>query len=517
MVGDADLVLVDGRVFTSSRERPWARALAVRGDRVVAVGTSRQAEAWAGPRTRVLDLCGRVVVPGFVDAHAHMADAAGEIGWAVLDGARSLEDALGILRSSAVRSPGDAWVVGIGWDESGWPERRYLLREDLDRVATDRRVVAVRRDRHMGSLNSKALEAAEPFRGMRGFEVDPAGRPAGVLKEDAFLAFWERIEPSEEAVYAGLGTMARRAHRLGITSIHDIVDLRGIRGYWRARRAGRLGLRVYLVPRDDLLPSLETSGLSTGLGDAWLRLGAIKVFSDGSLGAYTAALDEPYAGRRGDRGILVHPPEELAALLARAHRAGFQTATHAIGDAAIRVVLEALEGVLAGEPRADVRHRIEHYELPDEDMLRRAKALRLVASCQPNFIGWCSGPGGTYEDRLGKVRARRNTPFRRILRRGISLCFGSDGMPYGPLYGLHWAVNGFFEDQRIPVEEAFRAYSAGGAYASFEEGDKGTLEAGRLADFLVLDGDPFHEPDRIREVRVESTWIGGRKVSGRSP
>ena len=516
MAGDADLVLVDGRVFTSSRERPWARALAVRGDRVVAVGTSRQAEAWAGPRTRVLDLCGRVVVPGFVDAHAHMADAAGEIGWAVLDGARSLEDALGILRSSAVRSPGDAWVVGIGWDESGWPERRYLLREDLDRVATDRRVVAVRRDRHMGSLNSKALEAAEPFRGMRGFEVDPAGRPAGVLKEDAFLAFWERIEPSEEAVYAGLGTMARRAHRLGITSIHDIVDLRGIRGYWRARRAGRLGLRVYLVPRDDLLPSLETSGLSTGLGDAWLRLGAIKVFSDGSLGAYTAALDEPYAGRRGDRGILVHPPEELAALLARAHRAGFQTATHAIGDAAIRVVLEALEGVLAGEPRADVRHRIEHFELPDEDMLRRAKALRLVASCQPNFIGWCSGPGGTYEDRLGKVRARRNTPFRRILRRGIPLCFGSDGMPYGPLYGLHWAVNGFFEDQRIPVEEAFRAYSAGGAYASFEEGDKGTLEAGRLADFLVLDGDPFREPDRIREVRVESTWIGGRKVFGRS-
>lgn len=514
MAGDADLIVVGGRIFTASRKRPWARGLAVRGDRIVAVGTETQTERWASRATERIDVHGRVVVPGFIDAHAHLASAAGELDWTNLAGTGSLAAAVDRLRKAATGSAADAWVVGTGWDEAKWPERRYLTRDDLDRVATDHPVVARRIDGHMGSLNSRALVFAEGLTAVRGFDLDPSGRPSGVLKEDAFAAFLDRFASGDLRIERGLAAMTRMAHQRGITSVHDIVGLAAWRAYQRAHRAGRLRLRVYAMPYGSLLPSLAAAGLMTGFGDDWLRLGAIKVFSDGSLGAYTAALGTDYVGHPGDRGMLVHPPGDLRRLLETAHRSGFQTATHAIGDEAIREAVAAHEEIRTASPGSGARHRIEHYELPDEDVLRRTKAAGLLVCCQPNFVGQWSGPGDVYETRLGRDRASRNNPYRRILRRGIPLCFGSDGMPYGPLYGIHSAVNGFFEDQRISVEEAVRGYTAAGAYASYEEAAKGTLEVGKLADFVILDGDPFAEPDRIKACRIRSTWIGGRSVYG---
>lgn len=512
MTGDADLLVAGGRIFTASRERPWVQAVAVRGDRVVATGTEAQAERWTGRATRRMDLRGRVVVPGFIDAHAHMCDAAGELRWVPLEGTRNLEAALERLRRDAAAKPRGAWVLGTGWDEAKWPERRYPTREDLDRISTTHRIVARRVDCHMGSVNSAALEGTDSLRGLRGYETDAAGRPSGILKEDAFAAFAKRYEAGDREVERGLPAIARMAHRLGITSVHDCVNLAGWRAYQRAHRAGHLGLRVYAMPYDSLLPALAASGSMTGLGDDWLRLGAIKVFSDGSLGAFTAALREDYAGRPGERGLLVHEPSELRRILREADAAGFQTATHALGDEAIRQVVEAHEDLRPSRTRKDARHRIEHYELPDDDLLRRTKAAGLVVCAQPNFVGQWSGPGDVYESRLGKGRTEGNNPYRRILRRGIPLAFGSDGMPYGPLYGIHSSVNGFFEDQRISVEDAVRAYTAGGAYASFQEETKGILEAGKLADFVVLRGDPFADPERIRACGIESTWIGGACV-----
>ena len=515
MAGDADIVLTGGRIFTAAPAKPWAHALAVRGDHIVAVGTDAQAERWSGRRTKSVDLRRRVVVPGFIDAHAHMAESAGERRWTRLDRTRSLADAVARLRQAASRVPRDGWVIGIDWDESKWPERRFLLREDLDRASTAHRIVARRIDCHIGSLNSRSLEAAADLAGARGFEVDRSGRPTGVLTEDAFSEFHRRFESGEAAVERGLDGMFRAAHRLGITSIHDIVTVAGWRAYQRVHRRGRLGLRVYAMLRDPLLAPLIDAGLQSGLGDSWLRLGAIKVFSDGSLGAYTAALSKPYSDRAREKGMLVHRPSELRETLERAHRAGFQTATHAIGDAAVRLVVDTLEDVQGADPRNDTRHRIEHYELPDDDVLRRTKASGFIASCQPNFVGQWSNPGGLYMTRLGDARGSQNNPYRKILRRQIPLCFGSDGMPYGPLYGLHWAVNGFFEDQRISAEDAFRAYSSGGAHAAFEDDAKGTLLPGMLADFVVLDGDPFREPERIARCGVLETWLGGRRVFGR--
>ena len=512
MPGDADRLFVGGKVLTASRNRPSARALAVRGDRILAVGTDAQAERWAGPRTRRVELRGRVLLPGFIDAHAHIADAAGELGWTPLESVPSLDAAVDALRAAAPKVAPGTWVVGKDWDESKWPERRYLTRDDLDRVAMDRPVFAMRRDRHLGSANSRALELAADLARVRGFETDGAGRPTGVLREESFTAVRSRAEASEPTVEAGLSGMARRLHRLGITSAHDVVGLRGWRAYQRAHQAGRLRLRVCAMPRDDLLPSLVGAGMVTGFGDAWLRLGAVKVFADGSLGAYTAALRESYVGRPEDRGILIHPQAELVDLLRTAHRAGLQTATHALGDDAIHRTLDALAAVQAEAPRRDPRHRIEHYELPDEVALRRTRDLGVLVCAQPNFIGQWSGPADVYETRLGTERASGNNPYRRILRSRVRLCFGSDGMPYGPLYGLHWAVNGFHPDQRIRVEEAIRAYTIGGAYASFEERLKGSLEPGKLADFVILEGDPTEEPDRIAGMRVAETWIGGTRV-----
>ncbi len=282
--------------------------------------------------------------------------------------------------------------------------------------------------------------------------------------------------------------------------------------YQRLHRAGRLKLRVSAWVPAAAAESLARSGIQSGLGDEWLRMGGVKVFSDGSLGASTAFLDSPYEGRGKDRGMLIHPPTELRLILETAHRAGLRTATHAIGDAASRLVAETLADVQEENPREPMRHRIEHYELPDGETLRLTKDAGLIASCQPNFIGQWSGPGDVYETRLGMDRLRKNNPFRRIARLGIPLCFGSDGMPYGPLYGIHWAVNGYFEDQRLSPEDAFRAYSASGAYASFEEDRKGTLETGKVADFVILDGNPFRDPDRIRECKVRETWIGGQRA-----
>ena len=364
----------------------------------------------------------------------------------------------------------------------------------------------------MGSLNSTALERAADLAGMRGFEVDVSGRPTGLLTEDAFGEFHLRFETGGAGIERGLPAVARMAHRLGITSIHDVVSRAGWTAYQRLRRTGQFRVRVYAMPRDPMLGALVDAGLSPGFGNPWLRLGAIKVFADGSLGAYTAALGAPYVGRPDDRGMLVHSPTELRSILTTAHRAGFQTATHAIGDAAIRLVVETLEEVQDSAPQKSARHRIEHYELPDDEVLRRTKAAGIVASCQPNFVGQWSGPGDVYEMRLGGRRSAANNPFRRILRARIPLCFGSDGMPYGPLFGIHWAVNGFFEDQRLSPEEAIRAATAGGAYAAFEEHEKGSLESGKLADFVVLQGDPFETPDQIAQMRIESTWIGGDRV-----
>src|SRR5437773_9173443 len=272
MAREADLVFVGGRVFTAARVRAWGEGMAIRNDRFVAVGPESQVEQWTGRQTRRIDLHGRVVVPGFIDAHAHMADSAGESGWTRLSGTRSMEDALARLRKDATNTPAGEWVVGIDWDEAKWTDRRYPTRVDLDRVSTDHPVVARRIDCHMGSVNSLALERARDLVGLRGFDVDGSGRPTGILKEDAFSELHDRFASGPAVIERNLPRIGRMAHRLGITSIHDVVPMPAWQAYQRAHRRGasdsestpwsRARQRLLsLKPQSS--PDLETSGFAS--------------------------------------------------------------------------------------------------------------------------------------------------------------------------------------------------------------------------------------------------------------
>ncbi|HEV8594768.1 MAG TPA: amidohydrolase [Thermoplasmata archaeon] len=493
-------------------KHPTAKALSVGGGRILAVGTEAEADRWRGKRTKAWTLEPRQsLVPGFIDAHAHIAHDAWRRTWVDLEQCTSLEGALDRLRARVAEARQGDWIVARGWDESAWPVKRYLTRHELDRVSVSHPILANRVDGHMCSVNSAVLRRIAFAEGADGVERAPDGTPTGVLKEGAAKEARDAIPAATDQEWARLlEDQIRYAHALGITAVHDVVGATHVRAYQELRRQDRLELRAYLMPYAELLDSYLAAGLRTGFGDDWLRLGALKVFADGSFGARTAALFDPYDDEPRATGQLIQSPKELTSLLAKAHGAGFQLAVHAIGDRGVDVVIEAFSRVLDREPRDDHRHRIEHAELFPEDGLERTKAMGLVASMQPNFVARWSQPGGLYERRLGQSRLSRNNPYREILDAGIPLAFGSDGMPYGPLYGIAGAARAPWDGQRITASEALRAYTCGGAFAGFAESDVGSLLPGRCADFVVLSADPRREPDPS----VVATVVGGRVVHG---
>ncbi len=505
MTREADLVVLGDRVLTWWGEVPEAQGVAIAEGRILAVGSRAEARGWAGPDTQLVDVGPRTILPGFVDSHTHLATVGAERRALDLRGASSLQDLLGRVRRSARTLPQGAWIVGRNWDESRWPVRAYPTREDLDRGTSNRPVALSRVDMHMAVANSAALERLD-LEGLPGVEVDDAGRPTGILKEEAFEALLALTQPGEAAIVEGLRAMVAKAHRHGVTSVSDVVRPAEVAAYMRLQRAGELRLRVNLMPRIEGGEALRGTGISTGLGGATLRIGPLKAFMDGSLGARTAALSEPFADDPGNRGRLMYEEAEIRELVQGFAEAGFQLALHAIGDRGIDLALRSLASA-EGE-----RHRIEHLELPREEHLRAMARNGLVASMQPNFIGEWSVPGGMYEDRLGAARLAANNPLRRVVDAGIPLAFGSDMMPFGPLYGVHWAVNAPFEDQRLSPEEALRAYTRGGAYATQEEGLKGSLEPGKLADLVVLEGDPRAAPEGLQDTAVHMTVFDGRVV-----
>ncbi|MFQ5986852.1 MAG: amidohydrolase [Thermoplasmata archaeon] len=503
----ADLILVGGRVLTLSEEVPEADAVALGGGHILAVGKGPEARGFEGPDTRVLDVGGRFVLPGFNDCHAHLATYGARIASLDLASAGSLDEVKERVAEKAQGTPQGQWLLGHNWDESRWPVRTYPAKGDLDEAAPSHPVALSRVDTHMAVSNSEGLGRLT-LEGLEGVERDAAGELTGVLKEEAMEVLREATRPDATTIQEGLKAMIRDCHRLGITSVSETISPYGITAYRTLQRAGELALRVNLMPRAEGLPALLEGGLGTGVGGGLLRLGALKAFFDGSLGARTAALMEDFADEPGNRGMLIYSEEEATSLVRDATDGGFQLALHAIGDRGIQVAIHHL----AKEGGEGFHHRIEHLELPAEDDLKEARRLGLIASMQPNFVGQWSRPGDMYEDRLGPERLTQNNPFRRILEAGIPLAFGSDNMPLSPLYGIHWAVNAPFEAQRLSVEEALRAYTLGSAYASGEEEVKGSLEPGKLADLVVLERDPREHADAIQDIPVYATIFGGRLV-----
>lgn len=512
----ADAVFYNGTVYTLDPDIGVARAVAVSGGRIIAVGSDSEIKGSAPRGCDKYDLGGKVVLPGFIDSHTHFVNMGVDMMNVDLMSTRSLDEAVAKMKAGAKKAHEGEWVIGAGWSESRWGGGRFLMREDLDSCCPDRPAVAHRICMHMCSLNSKAIELLGLDAGKPGVEADATGRLTGVVKESAVNIVRSATAPDRAKNAKALALATRRAYSLGVTSVQDNGSPEHLGVYIAAERAGKLGVRVtFNVPSERLGSMLDLS-LSSGLGSDLLRIGGVKMFCDGALGARTAALSEPYSDDPGNSGMLVQPAEALDEMAAKASQAGIQLVVHAIGDKGIEATLSSIEAALKSSPVRDHRHRIEHLELPSREHLRRMRRLRIIASMQPNFVGEWGGTNGMYYSRLGEGRAVRNNPFREILDSKVKLVFGSDCMPFSPLYGIISAVNAPHAAQRISVEEAVAAYTRDAAYASFEEGLKGTVTPGKHADLVVLSSDPFRDPESLRSTTVLKTVVGGDVVYERT-
>lgn len=453
------------------------------------------------------DLGGGVVLPGFIDCHTHFIQMGIDALNVNLSGVRSLEGALALIKKAARTTAEGEWVISANWKESGWPNGRFITRHDLDSCCPDNPAVAHRVCGHLSTVNSKAIsllgiDSKNP-------DVDLS---RGILKESAVGILRSATAPSKDQKVEALGVATRTAHEIGVTSINDNGESDDFKIYMDAERRGRLGVRVWFNSPSYEEDSRIRLGIATGLGSEWLKMGGLKIFCDGALGARTAALSNEYADDPGNKGMFVHEKSELESIVLRAQEADIQVAIHAIGDSGISAALSTLAGADISRPGKQLRHRIEHLELPSNKHLREMRRLKVIASMQPNFVGEWGGTDGMYRARLGPERTSMNNPFREVLKARVKLVFGSDCMPFSPLYGIHSAVNAPYPSQRIPPYDAISACTRDAAYASFEESLKGTLAKGKLGDFVVLSRDPLTEPAGISSIAVMKTVMGGEFV-----
>ena len=498
--------------------QPHAQAIAIQDDKIAKVGISKEVEPWIGKDTKVINLKGRTVVPGFIDTHVHVTGFGRSLAWIDLRGVESIREIQQRLKKCVQETSKGKWILGRGWDQERFVERRYLTRWDLDDFSPENPVVFSRVCGHVCVINSKALEltgiTAETTPPPGGqIDKDPkTGEPAGILREKAMDLVWKAMPlPSEEELMEAATLACQKAVEAGLTSLHWMIHSpMDIRIVQKLRAQNKLPLRVYLVIPAELLDPLIDLGLCTGFGDNLIRIGSIKIVADGSLGARTAALHEPYSDNPVTKGMMLYTQEELDELVAKVHKAHLQLAIHAIGDRTVDMVLTALGKALEEVPRKDHRHRIEHASVLNETLIQRLKKLEVIASIQPHFIisdFWVV-------DRVGPARARWVYPFKTLLQEGIRVAGGSDCPvePINPLLGIHAAVaREAFPQERITADDALRVYTVNGAYASFEENVKGSIEAGKLADLVVLSHDPRTIPSsKIKDIRVEITIMGGR-------
>ncbi|MFB6112186.1 MAG: amidohydrolase [Halobacteriaceae archaeon] len=510
MTDPADLILRNAEVHSLAPTGDTVtEAVAIRDGRIVRVDSDYEVEFLEGTETTVRDCQGRVVLPGFIDAHTHLTAVGRYAIHADLRRADSPGAAIEILSAHAAETSG--WVQGYGFDESTWTEDRYLTREDLDAVSPDRPVLALREDGHTAAVNSVVLERFEDDLPPEGTRTE-GGDPTGVLVEDAVEVVREAVSPDREETRALIEAAQKIAHSRGVTGIHDMVRQSHAPAVYRELAlADTLRLRVRLNYWSDHLEAAVETGLRTNHGGPWVRTGAIKSFTDGSFGGRTAKVSEPYADASEDSatGQWVVDPEALDSLVERATDAGFQVALHAIGDDAVEVALDVYEAY--GTPTA--RHRIEHAELADDEMIQRFADAGVVASMQPNFLKWAR-EDGLYERRLGEARAARTDRLGAFAAADVPLALGSDCMPMDPLVGIHQAVTAPRPDQRLSVTAALRGYTHGAAVAGFDEDRMGTITEGHLADLVVLDSSPWEHEDAIEDIAVTATIVDGEIVDG---
>lgn len=505
---EADLVVFNGNIITMDPQKPTATALAVKSYKVLAIGEEEEVLDLVPTARRVIDLGGKTVVPGFIDAHTHLTSAGIKQSHVQLDNVSSPEEAIQKLKENVDRYSKGEWILGYTWDESEWSDRRYILGKELDEVSSNHPIMITRVCGHLASVNSLGLKKLGIDLNQEGVEKDKKGKPTGILKD--IPEIWEKVRPSAEKVLEGVVAGNKIANEKGITTVVDNAPGGTMRHVREIEKRNQLSTRMILNIPVEQMNNMTNLGLTSGMGSPLVKIGGVKIFTDGSIGAMTAAVSMGYLPDPKNKGMLLIQPNKYAAIIKKAVSHNIQTVTHAIGDEAIEMVITTFENLKDKSMLRDQRHRIEHVELINEYQIRRAVSLGLIFSMQPNFVGRWQQIGGLYEDRLDEEIVRGMNMFRVALDNGARLCFGSDGMPYGPLYGI-WSATTHHNDRvRLNVEEALRCYTMESAYSVFQENTLGSLTVGKRADFVVLSDDILKvQPDTIKDITVEMTIVGG--------
>jgi hypothetical protein len=524
----ADLI-VYGRVWTGDTARPWAAGVALRGDTILAAGSTRDVNRFRGPSTRVLDGGDHSVLPGFGDSHTHFVDGGFQLMSVDLRDAASPAEFTRRIAEFARRLPKGRWITGGDWDHENWPGAPLPRREWIDSVTPDNPVFVSRLDGHMGVANSLALRLAGITRSARapaGGEIvrDAAtGEVTGVLKDNASDAIWRAIpSPTATETDSALVMALRHSAELGVTTVHVMGSWSDLAALKRARDRNALTTRVYAFVPLATWRRLADTVRAQGRGDDWLRWGGVKGFMDGSLGSTTAAFFEPYRDAPTSRGLLVTDPATMLEWILGADSAGLQVAVHAIGDRANAQLLDFYAEAERAHGARDRRFRDEHTQHLRLADIPRFGQLGVIPAMQP----YHSIDDGRWAwKRLDTLRLRGTYAFRALIEARAPLAFGSDWTvaPLSPVLGLYAAVTrrtldgmnpgGWFPEERVSLDQALRAYTAGVAYAGFMEDRTGVLRPGMRADIVLLDRDVFAMPaESLAVVRVHATIAGGRVV-----
>ncbi|MCU7514143.1 MAG: amidohydrolase [Ignavibacteria bacterium] len=526
---------INGKVYTVNEKQPYAEALVTRNNRIFFAGSTEEAKHFITPETEVIDLKGKLMLPGFIDNHVHFISGGFYKLGVDLRHAKSTDEFKTMLKDY-VSTNGGRWVTGGDWDHEAWEKNDLPVKEWIDSFTPNTPVLVSRFDGHMALANSYALKLAgitkdtpSPEGGL--IVKDKAtGEPTGILKDNAMsLVFAVIPEPGEEEYARALKAALNEAKKNGFTSVQDITYSNDLKTYQKFEKEGSLTCRIYTrLPIADC-DNLIGSGIRYNFGSEKLKIGSLKAFADGSLGSSTALFFEPYAQDSSTTGLAMDYVTDgrLKSWALKSDKAGLQLSIHAIGDKANSLILDIFEEVVKANPKWDRRFRIEHAQHVRPEDVKRFKEMNVIASVQPYHL---IDDGCWAEKRIGKERLRNTYPFRSFIDNGVKVCFGSDWSvaPLDPIMGIYAAVTrstldgkrpeGWIPEEKISVEEAIKCYTINNAYASFEEDIKGSIEAGKLADLVVLSEDILSvEPAKIKDVKVDMTIFDGNiiyKASG---
>lgn len=530
----ADLIVTNARIWTVDKAQPQAEALAVMGERIVAVGSAAEVDAWHGPQTKVVDAQGKLLLPGFNDAHVHFVDGGDHLQAVQLKDAASPQEFAERIARRVKTTPKGEWITGGDWDEQKWSPANLPTKELIDPVTPQTPVWVNRYDGHESLANSVTLRLAkidaktpDPPGGQ--IVRDAQGNPTGVLR-DAAQELIAKVMPlmSHAHRMRAIKQALDHAGSLGVTSVQDMnPSYEDIKAYAELAEKGQLTVRIYAAPLETEWKDQAKIGIRHAFGTPLLRLGAVKGYADGSLGSETAYFFDAYTDDAKSHGLLsdeMHPPSAMRQRLQSADAAGLQLCVHAIGDRAISMVLDMFEQIEKANGKRDRRWRIEHSQhMAQKDFARYAR-LGVIASVQPYHA---IDDGRWAEKRIGPDRIKRTYAFRTFLDNGVRLAFGTDWSvaPLSPMWSIYAAATratldgknpeGWVPEQKLTVAEAVEAYTVGSAYAEFQEKEKGSITPGKLADFVVLSDNIFKiPPAQIKNVKVEATYLGGKLVYG---